>query len=121
MLKLVRVLFVVSALVWLNFAFGMARRAGMADQEQAIGYTVVAVLLAGNAAAMLLAAWVLRWRSRLSFTFAAALLLVNLLLTFTDQVGLWDWLTAALDAVILGLLWWTWRQAKGMSIFALLV
>ncbi|MFZ2486536.1 MAG: hypothetical protein WAZ19_00310 [Anaerolineae bacterium] len=120
MLKFVRVLFVINALVWLSFAFGMARRAGIADQEQAIGYTVVAVLLAGNAAAMLLAGWVLRWRSRLSFIFAAALLLVNLLLTFTDQVGLWDWLTAALDALMLALLWWTWRQARNDH-FALVV
>lgn len=36
--------------------------------------------------------------------FAVAVLVINILMTITDQMGLWDWLVLALEAVVLALL-----------------
>ena len=36
--------------------------------------------------------------------FALALLAVNIALTLTDQAGFYDWVTLALDVVVVGLL-----------------
>ena len=36
--------------------------------------------------------------------FAVAVLVINILMTITDQMGLWDWLVLALEVVMLALL-----------------
>ena len=58
----------------------------------------------GNAGAMLLAGLGLGLRRLLPWLFAMAVLLVNILLTFTDQVGILDWVTFAIDIVLVMLL-----------------
>lgn len=69
-----------------------------------MGYLVIALLMLGNAGAFLLAGLGLSKPRRLTWLFALAVLAVNLVLTFTDQVGALDLITAAIDLVILGLL-----------------
>jgi hypothetical protein len=61
-------------------------------------------LLALNAALMVAAGFVLGTRRRIAWLFALAVLTVNIVFTFTDEVGLADWATAAFDLVIVGLL-----------------
>jgi hypothetical protein len=75
---------------------------GPVGQRSAAG--IIAILMLGNAGAMLLSGIGLGRRSRLFYVFALGVLLVNLVLTVTDQVGLLDLLMGALDLVLLGLL-----------------
>jgi hypothetical protein len=70
----------------------------------AITLWVITFLMFGNVGAMLVAGLWLGRQSRWAFIFALALLLVNILLTFTDQVGFFDIITALLDLLLLGLL-----------------
>lgn len=65
---------------------------------------MVGILVFGNAAAMLLAGIVIGWPRRLFYLFALAVLGVNIVLTFTDQVGIWDVLTLLVDLALVGLL-----------------
>ena len=45
--------------------------------------------------------------------FAVAVLVINILMTITDQMGLWDWLTLALEVLLLGLLLAVGRRYVG--------
>jgi hypothetical protein len=65
---------------------------------------VVTVLTFGNAGAMLIAGLWLSKRTKGAFFFALAVLGANILLTFTDQVGFFDILTALIDFGLLALL-----------------
>lgn len=60
--------------------------------------------MAGNAAAMLLAGLCLAKPNIIYLYFAIALLVVNILLTFTDQFGLLDFITLLIDLALLSLL-----------------
>jgi lysylphosphatidylglycerol synthetase-like protein (DUF2156 family) len=62
------------------------------------------LLMFGNAATMLLSVLGLGTRRRLFYFFSLAVLAVNLVLTFTDQVGFLDWITFAIDLVLIALL-----------------
>lgn len=55
-----------------------------------------------------------RGRKRLKYYLAVAFLSVNILLTVTDQVGLFDWITLVLDVGLLALLVAT--RAKFLSV-----
>jgi hypothetical protein len=65
----------------------------------------------GNAGAMLFSAVGLGRRSRLLCLFAIAVLVVNIILT--DQTGLLDVLTGALDVVLLVLVVSMWGRYAG--------
>jgi len=58
----------------------------------------------GNASAMCLAGWGLERRNRWFYAFALVVLGINIILTFTDQVGIYDWITLAIDLILLALL-----------------
>ena len=99
--KTAQVLFYVNAAIWLLFgATSLFRLAG----SQAVVLWVVAALIFGNAAAMLLAGLGLGAQRRLYAYFALAVLGVNIVLTFTDQFGVLDFATLVIDVVLLGLL-----------------
>ena len=97
-------LFVLNAAIWLLFGIngilGLARNTTLPQMT----LWVVTILMFGNVGAMLLAGWWLGKRSRGAFAFALAVLIVNLILTFTDQVGFFDILTALIDLGLLGLI-----------------
>ena len=65
---------------------------------------MIGILMFGNAAAMLLAGLGLATRRRLAFYFAIFILLVNIILTLTDQFGALDLATLVIDAILLGIL-----------------
>ena len=98
--RLTQFLFFLNALVWMVFGLLFLSDSAM----ERLSTLVVAVLMFGNALAMVLAGLGLGWTSRLSYLYALALLAVNILLTLTDQFGLLDFLTLLLDLFILGLL-----------------
>jgi hypothetical protein len=102
--RVLKILLYLNAAIWLGFGVATAWRMTYAGSMGLLGVTVVGVLMLGNAAAFALAGWGIGRGRKLMEYFALALLAVNILLTFTDQVGLLDWLTLILDVVILGLL-----------------
>ena len=98
-----RGLFSLNAAVWLVFGVvSVLRFVGSA--EQAVTALVVAILMFGNAGAMALSGWLLLRRRLPCYLFALAVLGVNILLTFTDQVGALDWITFGIDLGLLGIL-----------------
>jgi len=103
-ITLVGALFYLNTAIWVAFGIASLIRMRQGTQGNPIVLWVVAILMFGNAGAMLLAGWWLGKGSRLSFYFALALLAVNILLTVTDQFGIYDLVTLLIDLVLLGLL-----------------
>ena len=96
-------LFFLNAAIWLVFGIvSVVRLVGNAGQG--VAAMVVAFLMFGNAGAMALSGALLGQRRLLFYLFALAVLAVNIVLTFTDQVGALDWLTFTIDLVLLGIL-----------------
>lgn len=89
---------------------------GAADQSVAMW--VVGILMFGNAGAMLLAGIGIGKPRRLFYLFAMAVLAVNIILTFTDQFGIFDLLTLLVDLALLAFLilarsWYLRRNELG--------
>ncbi len=100
--RVTRWLFALNALIWL--AFGRISLYRLANAGYAQTAWVVAVLMFGNVAALALCAIGLAKPCRIFYIFALAVLAGNILLTFTDQFGLFAMLTLLLDLVLLVLL-----------------
>ncbi|MGW8251700.1 MAG: hypothetical protein ACWGO1_13735 [Anaerolineales bacterium] len=103
-IRLAQWLFYLNAVIWLVFGVTSLLRLSSTGSTAYITLLVIAVLMLGNAAAMLLAGWGLGRRSRWLYFFAMAVLAVNILLTFTDQFGIFDLLTLLIDIGVLTLL-----------------
>lgn len=97
-------LFYLNAAIWLLFGMTTLARLAEATIDQSVAMVVVGIMMFGNAAAMLLAGIVIGWPRRLIYLFALSVLGVNIVLTFTDQVGIWDILTLLVDLALVGLL-----------------
>ena len=97
--------------VWLIFGAVTVYRliAGKSYGHPAVR-VVVAGLTFGNALAFLISGWGLDRYPRFFIIFALLLVAVNIILSFTDQVGLYDVLPAGVDVIILVLLVWTSRD-----------
>ncbi len=96
-------LFFLNAVIWLALgAVSLTRLGGHGGQV--VTAPMVAILMFGNAGAMALSGALLPKRRLLFYLFALAVLAVNIVLTFTDQVGALDWITFAVDLVLLGTL-----------------
>jgi lysylphosphatidylglycerol synthetase-like protein (DUF2156 family) len=108
-LKITRTLFYLNATIWLAIGLLSLARLERGGVTPMWVQGFIALLILANAGAMLLAGWGLGRRRRLTYLFALAVVLVNILLTFTDQVGFLDWITLALDVVILGFLIVVWK------------
>lgn len=102
--RVVQALLALNTAVWLTFGLISLLRLSLQNPEQIWVFGIVAMLMFGNAAALLLAAWLLGRRPKWGYVFALAVLLVNIVLTFTDQFGLFDLLTLLLDLVSLSIL-----------------
>lgn len=96
-----RYLLVLDMLVWIGLAFlTLYQNRGI----EKIPYTSVlmAVMMVGNALIFGLCAW--KFTQRKFKITCMVWLLVNIVLTFTDQFGIFDLLTFVLDILILGLI-----------------
>lgn len=103
-IRIAQALFVLNAAIWLTFGIvTLARMAGKSS-GMAVTMVVIGVMMFGNAAAMLVNAVGLGTRWKLVYFFALAVLTVNIILTFTDQVGFFDVATVTIDLILLGLL-----------------
>lgn len=98
-----RGLFFLNAAIWLVLGVVSLVRLGGSEGGVVVAL-VVAVLMFGNAGAMALSGALLGKRKLPFYLFALAVLAVNIVLTFTDQVGALDWITFAIDVVLVGIL-----------------
>jgi len=105
-------LFFLNSVIWLVLGIASLVRLG-GSEGGVVTALVVAVLMFGNAGAMALSGALLPRRRLLFYLFALAVLAVNIVLTFTDQVGALDWITFAIDLVLLGILIVARRQFYG--------
>ena len=101
--KTAQILFFVNAAIWLCFCIVSLVRIGNNNSVPVITLFVVAILMFGNAGAMLAAGITIGQGNRWYYYFAVTLLVVNIILTFTDQFGILDLLTLIIDLITLGL------------------
>lgn len=102
-IKAVQRLFFVNAAIWL--LFGVISLARMANQTtQFTAALVIGVLMLGNVAAMLIAGVGVGQQKRWATAFGLAVLLINIILTITDEFGIFDLITLLLDGWLLALL-----------------
>jgi hypothetical protein len=111
--QLAQALFLANAVIWVLIGAATVLRMAGGSAEQRASAVVIAILMLGNAGAMLVSAVGLGRRSRLLCLFAIAVLVVNIILTVTDQIGLLDVLTGALDVVLLVLVISMWGRYAG--------
>jgi len=97
-------LFFLLAAIWLLIGILSLVRMANGATDQTITMWVVAVLVAANAGAMLIAGLGLRSRHKVFYYFALVLLVANIVLTVTDQFGLLDLVTLLMDAGLFALL-----------------
>ncbi len=101
---IVRYLFFVTASILAVFGAGSLLRPAASSEMRSI-YSVYAVLMFGDALALLVCGLFLARRMNLIYWFAVLVLSINIILTFFDQVGLIDVLFVLLNiATLAGLL-----------------
>ena len=103
-LRSAQVLLYINAAVWLILGILTLLRVSQNNPESTFSLWIISILMAGNAGMMLLCGWGLGTGHRLFYYLALAVMAVNILLTFTDQFGLLDFLTLVIDLAILALL-----------------
>ena len=103
-IRTAQLLFLLNAVIWLVIGIVSMGRAATRHSEQIITVWVIAILMFGNVGAMVLSAWGLGKHRKLFYFFALFVLAVNILVTFTDQFGIIDFLTLVLDLILFGLL-----------------
>jgi hypothetical protein len=102
--RLARILSFILAGTWLLFGIVFLIRS-QGDMPLPPGWSIViGPLMLGNAAAFAWAGFGLGMRRRVYFNFALLLVAANLLLTLTDEVGLFDLITLGLLLIFLILL-----------------
>jgi len=98
-----QVLFFLNSLIWL--AFGIYTLFGMAGRyPNQITLYVVGIMMLGNFGAMALSGILLGRNNKWFYYFAMFILVINILLTFTDQFGFFDYITLVIDFVLFGIL-----------------
>mgnify|MGYP001071349230 CR=1 FL=1 len=106
-LKIIRVvtgLFILNTAIWLVLA--LISFVNMSGKQAGPSYiqVIVPLLMFGNTAMMFLAGWGIKRGWRQIYSLATVVIAVNILLTFTDQIGILDWITLVIDLVLLILL-----------------
>lgn len=102
-IPLVRSLFFITAIVLAVFGAGSFMRAN-GNPDLKIAYIIYAVLMFGDAIAMLVCGLYIGRQMKVIYWFGVIVLLFNLILTIFDQFGLIDLLFSLLNAVTLAAL-----------------
>ena len=102
--KIAQSLFLLNAAIWLAFGIASLARMGSRPSAPVITLWIIAVLMFGNVGAMLLSGAGLGKRQKRWYYFALAVLIVNIILTVTDEFGFFDLVTLVIDLVLLGFL-----------------
>jgi hypothetical protein len=104
LVKTAQALFYLNAVIWLVIGVVSLVRMANDSPDHRVTAAIVAVLMFGNAAAMLISGLGLGTRNKWLYFLAVAVIVVNIILTVTDQFGLLDFITLVIDVVLLGLL-----------------
>ena len=102
--KAAQALFFANAVIWLLLGITSLGRLAGSSTSQTTAMLIVALLMFGNAGAMLVAGVGIGKQHRLFYFFGLAVLVINIILTVTDQFGVLDFITLVIDVVLLGLL-----------------
>jgi hypothetical protein len=102
-----------NAAIWLFFGITSLANLREGQGVPILGLGLVAILMLGNAGVFGLVGYGLGKGNRRWYTLALGLVGVNLALTLTDQVGLYDWATLVIDATLLILLLSAWKVFQG--------
>lgn len=102
--RIAQALFILNAVIWLAFGTVTLARTVSTHPDTAITKVAVGLMMFGNAGAMLTSAAGIGGRRKSWYYFAFAVLVVNIILTFTDQFGFFDFATLVIDLVLIGLL-----------------
>lgn len=105
--KTAQILFFVNAAIWLLIGSVSLTRIFANSSGQHVTAWVIAILMIGNVAAMLIAGIGIGKRKRWLYYFGILVLFVNIILTITDQFGIVDFVTLVIDVLLLGLLVFT--------------
>ncbi|MBI5841109.1 MAG: hypothetical protein HZB19_13515 [Chloroflexi bacterium] len=100
--KVARALFFANALIWVGFAIYIFME--MTSLGNGLPAYLVSFFMLANAGAMLGSGIMIAKRMRWAYFFGIAVLALNILLTFTDQFGVYDFITLLADIVILMIL-----------------
>ncbi len=96
-------LFFINTLIWLGLAAYVLYDMAVINANR-LSAVLVGVFMLGNAVMMLVSGIMLGKRQTWAYYFAVFVLVVNILLTFTDQFGTFDLLTLIVDLVLLVIL-----------------
>ena len=103
LIKVAQGLFFLNAAIWLLFgAVSLLRMAN--NSSQIVAALIISVLMLGNVGAMLMAGVGIGKRNQWFYYFGLAVLAINIILTITDEFGVFDLITLILDLVLVGLL-----------------
>jgi len=112
-IRVTQLLFYLNAAIWLIFGLISLYRLQVNTVTNEIAFLVIASLMFGNVAMLLISGYVLKWPHKRWFWLVTAVLLINIVLTFTDQVGIFDLITLLIDLLSLSFLVvnreWFWR------------
>ena len=111
-----RFLFFLNTIIWLALAVYSLLRVAASSGRPANHNPVmilIVILMVGNAAAMLAAGFAISRRIPIFYFFALLILAINILLTFTDQFGVLDFITLLIDLILFFLLLTAKREFTG--------
>ena len=99
-----QILLALDGMVWIGLGiFSWVSQVEKHPDDEAL-YSLLALMMLGNALVMLLCAWLIGKRKKVFYLFSLAVLMVNLLLTFTDQFGGLDLVTLLLGVLVCGIM-----------------
>jgi len=104
LIRAAQMLFFLNTGIWIGLGLGNLVKLVNGHSNSTITGLIIAVLMFGNALVMLVCGVSLGKQHRRSFYLALVVLVVNIILTVTDQFGLVDFITLVIDLVLLGIL-----------------
>lgn len=102
--KAAQVLFFLMGAIWISFGTAALIKLVNSDTNPTITLWVVGLLMFGNAGAFLFLGWGIGRQNKIFFYLGILVLVVNILLTVTDEFGAFDLITLIIDLVLLVLL-----------------
>ena len=108
--RVAQALFFLNAVIWLVLGVVSLVRMTNGNPDHAITAWIVSILMFGNAGAMLWSGVGIGRQQKWFYYLAIAVLIVNIVLTVTDQFGALDLITLVIDLALFGLLIATRRR-----------
>jgi hypothetical protein len=108
--KIAQVLFILNAGIWGILGFVSLLRIPQSFPNMGLTGWIIAILMFGNAAAMLWSGIILGKHKKWLDVLALIILLVNIVLTFTDEFGALDLITLVIDLELLIFMLISWKS-----------